>query len=114
MYDRQFFVVFWGPVSSASAQLPALLVLANRASLKLHRSSLPNLKRERSERERCDPEEIGTYPGKAGVASLVEVRELDNPVWAVLAAIRPLGVLSVLLGWSPGLGAGVIGAGVFA
>ena len=114
MYDRQFFVVFWGPVSSASAQLLALLVLANRASLKLHRSSLPNLKRERSESERCDPKEIGTYPGRAGVASPVEAGELDDPVWAALAAVRPLGVLSVLLGWSPGLGAGVVSAGVFA
>ena len=101
-------------MSSASAQLPALLVLANRASLKLHRSSLPSLKRERPESEPCSLEEIGTYPGKAGVASLVEVRELDNPVWAAFAAIRPLGVLSVLLGWSPGLGAGVVSAGVFA
>ena len=62
-------------------------------------------------------EEIGTYPGGAGVASLVEARELDDPVWAAPAAARPLGVLSVLLGWSPGLGASlllVISAGVFA
>ena len=72
------------------------------------------MKRERSESERCDPEEIGTYPGRAGVASLVGARELDDPVWAALAAVRPLGVLSVLLGWSPGLGAGVVSAGVFA
>ena len=38
-------------------------------------------------------------------------------MWAALAAARPLGVLSVLLGWSPGLGASlllVISAGVFA
>ena len=73
--------------------------------------------RERPESERCSPEEIGTYPGGAGVASLVEARELDDPVWAALAAVRPLGVLSVLLGWSPGLGASlllVISAGVFA
>ena len=48
------------------------------------------------------------------MASLVEARELDDPVWAALAAVRLLGVLSVLLGWSPGLGACVIGAGVFA
>ena len=51
------------------------------------------------------------------MASLVEARELDDPVWAALAAVRPLGVLSVLLGWSPGLGASlllVISVGVFA
>ena len=51
------------------------------------------------------------------MASLVEARELDDPVWAALAAVRPLGELSVLLGWSPGLGASlllVISAGVFA
>ena len=28
----------------------------------------------------------------------VEARELDDPVWAALAAARPLGVLPVLLG----------------
>ena len=50
----------------------------------------------------------------AGVASPVEVMELDDPVWAALAAVRSLGVLSVLLGWGPGLGAGAIGAGVLA
>ena len=44
------------------------------------------------------PEEIGTYPGGAGVASLVEARELKDPVWAALAAVRPLRELSVLLG----------------
>ena len=52
----------------------------------------------------------------ASVASLVEARELDDPVWAALAAARPLGVLSVPLGWSPGLGASpllVVSAGVF-
>ena len=48
------------------------------------------------------------------MASLVEARELDDPVWAALAVAKPLGVLSVLLGWSPGLGAGMISAGVFA
>ena len=53
---------------------------------------------ERSRGDRCSLEEIGTYPGGAGVASLVEARELDDPVWAALAAVRPLGVLSVLLG----------------
>ena len=37
------------------------------------------------------------------MASLVEARELDDPVWAALAAVRPLGELSVLLGWGPGL-----------
>ena len=66
------------------------------------------MKRERPESERYGPEEIGTYPGGAGVASLVEARELDDPVWAALAAARPLGVLSVLLGWSPGLGASLL------
>ena len=69
---------------------------------------------EQSGGDRCSPEEIGIYPGGAGVASLVGARELDDPVWAALAAVRPLGVLSVLLGWSPGLGACVISAGVFA
>ena len=63
----------------------------------------PNLKRERPESEWCDPEEIGIYPEGAGVASLVEAGELDDPVWAALAAVRPLGELSVLLGWGPGL-----------
>ena len=48
--------------------------------------------------DRCGPEGIGTYPGGAGVASLVEARELDDPVWAALAAVRPLRELSVLLG----------------
>ena len=53
---------------------------------------------EQSEGDRCSPEEIGTYPGGAGVASLVEARELEDPVWAALAAVRPLRELSVLLG----------------
>ena len=53
---------------------------------------------EQSEGDRCSSEELGTYPGGAGVASLVEARELDDPVWAAFAAVRPLGVLSVLLG----------------
>ena len=61
--------------------------------------------RERPESERCSPEEIGVYPEGAGVASLVEARELDDPVWAALAAVGPLRELSVLLGWSLGLGA---------
>ena len=54
--------------------------------------------RERPESERCDPEGIGIYPEGAGVASLVEARELNDPVWAALAAVSLLGELSVLLG----------------
>ena len=72
---------------------------------------------EQSGGDRCSPEEIGTYPGGAGVASLVEAIELEDPVWAALAAVRSLGELSVFLGGSPGLGACllfVISAGVFA
>ena len=53
---------------------------------------------EQSEGDRCSPEEIRTYPGGVGVASLVEARGLDDPVWAALAAVRPLRELSVLLG----------------
>ena len=53
---------------------------------------------EQSRGERCSPEEIGTYPGGVGVASLVEARELDDPGWAALVAARSLGELSVLLG----------------
>ena len=33
----------------------------------------------------------------------VETRELDDPVQAALVAVGPLGVLPVLLGWSPEL-----------
>ena len=53
---------------------------------------------ERSGGDQCGPKGIGIYPGGAGVASLVEARELDDPVWAALAAARPLRELSVLLG----------------
>ena len=53
---------------------------------------------EQSGGDWCSPEEIGICPGGAGVASLVEARELDDPVWAAPAAVRSLGELSVLLG----------------
>ena len=53
---------------------------------------------EQSGGDRCGPEGIGTYPGGAGVASLVEARELDDPVWAALAVVKPLGEQSVPLG----------------
>ena len=72
---------------------------------------------EQSGGDRSSPEEIGTYPGGAGVASLVEARELDDPMWAALTAVGTLGVLSVFLGWSPSLGASlllVISVGVLA
>ena len=69
------------------------------------------------ESKRFDPGKVCTYPGRLLRSRRgVEARELDDPVWAALAAARPLGVLSVPLGWSSGLGASlllVISAGVF-
>ena len=73
---------------------------------------------DRVESKRFDPGKVCTYPGRLLRSRRgVEARELDDPVWAALAAVRPLGELSVLLGWSPGLGAYllfVISVGVFA
>ena len=113
MYDRQFFVVSWGPVGSASAQLPALLVLANRVSLELHRSSLSNfgvgaVRHAGSCREQATPSREDLYPSRKAVEGPawllwfgVEVRELDDSVYAVpraLVVVRFLGELLVLPG----------------
>ena len=61
---------------------------------------------DRAESKRFDPGRSAPIRGGcsgAGVVSLAEARELDDLVRAVLVAVRPFGVLPVLLGWSPEL-----------
>ena len=53
---------------------------------------------DRAESKRFDPGKVCTYPGRLLRSRRgVEARELDDPVWAALAAARPLRVLLILL-----------------